>query len=75
MIQEETKKVSIRNVLFERALWNPALLVLITFTTTASLWPGLVTSMKPEHGNQLEGWFEIILIVSYFLFRIFSIYM
>jgi hypothetical protein len=40
-----------------------AALVFATFTTTSSLWPGLTTAMQPVHGNNMNGWFQIIIIV------------
>jgi len=39
-----------------------ALLDFITFTTTASLWPGLITAIPPANDDKMGGWFQIILI-------------
>lgn len=44
-------------------VWKYAGLNLIAFTTTASLWPGLVTAIHPLHGDSMQGWFQLILIV------------
>lgn len=48
-----------------KRIWIFPLITFCSFFITASQWPGLVLMIKPANGNNMSGWFSIIVVACF----------